>query len=45
MESSSDPKDRIKQLVKSAVQTKLTSIGLKSEKTNVKRKEKGIKNK
>jgi len=32
MESSSDPKDRIKQRVKSAVQTKLTSIGLKSEK-------------
>jgi len=32
MESSTDPKDRIKQRVKSAVQTKLTSIGLKSEK-------------
>jgi len=32
MESATDPKIRIKQRVKSAVQTKLTSIGLKSEK-------------
>jgi len=32
MESSTDPKFRIKQRVKSAVQTKLTSMGLKSEK-------------